>query len=199
MKMESSHFFFLIGLTIYLFIRAAYMLRSSSNKKTFKNSNARENILVFLVGVSQLALPFLFLFTPLLNWANYTLPIAAIWLGLPVMTYALYLFWRSHADLGDSWSVKLELNDKHKLVDHGVCRLIRHPMYSSLFLLGLGQLLLLNNWLAGWAALASFAILYILRLPHEEAMMLELFGDEYKIYMARTGRIFPKLSRTRNA
>ncbi|PCJ32441.1 MAG: protein-S-isoprenylcysteine methyltransferase [Moraxellaceae bacterium] len=197
--MEPSHFIFLIVITIYLFIRGTYMLRSSSNKKTFKNSNIRENILVSLVAVSQLVLPLIFIFTPLLNWANYKLPIATTWLGLPVMVYALYLFWRSHADLGDSWSVKLELNLEHKLVDRGVYHLIRHPMYSSLFLLGIGQSLLLNNWLAGWAALASFALLYRLRLPHEEAMMLDLFGEEYRSYMERTGRIIPRLSRTKSA
>jgi protein-S-isoprenylcysteine O-methyltransferase Ste14 len=30
------------------------------------------------------------------------------------------------------------------------------------------------------------------RVPKEEQMMIEAFGDEYKAYMQRTGRFFPK-------
>jgi protein-S-isoprenylcysteine O-methyltransferase Ste14 len=30
------------------------------------------------------------------------------------------------------------------------------------------------------------------RVPKEERMMLEAFGDEYKAYMQRTGRYLPK-------
>jgi protein-S-isoprenylcysteine O-methyltransferase Ste14 len=32
----------------------------------------------------------------------------------------------------------------------------------------------------------------ILRVPKEEKMMIEQFGDEYKKYMQITGRFFPK-------
>jgi protein-S-isoprenylcysteine O-methyltransferase Ste14 len=32
----------------------------------------------------------------------------------------------------------------------------------------------------------------VVRVPKEEQMMLEAFGDEYMVYMQRTGRFFPK-------
>jgi protein-S-isoprenylcysteine O-methyltransferase Ste14 len=50
---------------------------------------------------------------------------------------------------------------------------IRHPMYASIWLFGLAQGLLLENWLAGWAAVATFAPMYFLRTPREEPMMRE--------------------------
>ena len=53
--------------------------------------------------------------------------------------------------------------------------------------------MLLENWFAGLSALVSFAPLYYLRVPREESMMREFFGDEYREYMTRTGRIFPPL------
>jgi len=35
--------------------------------------------------------------------------------------------------------------------------------------------------------------LYVYRARIEEETMIEQFGDEYREYMARTGRIFPRL------
>lgn len=63
----------------------------------------------------------------------------------------------------------------------------------SLGLWGFTQPLLLQNWLAGCAGLAAIIPLYFLRLPHEEAMLLEQFGTVYQTYMDQTGRIFPRL------
>jgi protein-S-isoprenylcysteine O-methyltransferase Ste14 len=51
---------------------------------------------------------------------------------------------------------------------------------------------LLENWLAGWSVLVAFAALYFVRTPREEQMMCEAFGDEYREYMQRTGRLWPK-------
>ena len=77
---------------------------------------------------------------------------AIAWLGVVAMVAALWLFRRSHVDLGRNWSISLEVREQHALVKTGIYRLICHPMYSSFFLLGVAQLLLLPNWFAGWRA-----------------------------------------------
>ena len=112
-------------------------------------------------------------------------------IGVLVLAAALWLFWRSHADLGRNWSASLKLREGHKLITGGVYREIRHPMYSSFLLLGFAQCLLLPNWLAGCAGLAGAALLFALRVAREEQMMGDLFGAEYRAYMARTKRIIP--------
>jgi protein-S-isoprenylcysteine O-methyltransferase Ste14 len=66
-------------------------------------------------------------------------------------------------------------------------------MYAFGWLLGIAQALLLWNWVVALAGLASFALLYFLRVPREEQMMLEQFGEEYRAYMNRTGRVIPRL------
>jgi protein-S-isoprenylcysteine O-methyltransferase Ste14 len=66
-------------------------------------------------------------------------------------------------------------------------------MYLSFIILGIGQALLLANWIAGLAGLAATALLIAVRLPHEEAMMIEAFGDDSRDYMRRTGGILPRL------
>ena len=103
------------------------------------------------------------------------LPIA---LGAVVYATAMWLFRRSH-------------KEQHRLVSNGIYRLIRHPMYTAFWLMGLGQALLLPNWVAGGAGLVGFGVLYFLRIDHEERMMVQTFGDEYRSYMTRTKRIIP--------
>ena len=103
----------------------------------------------------------------------------------------LWLLYRSHADLGTYWSVTLEVRENHQLITSGVYRSIRHPMYTSLFLYSIGQVLALPNWVAGPSYLVPFAILFALRVTAEEKMMLETFGSQYAEYMARTKRLLP--------
>ena len=116
---------------------------------------------------------------------------ALAWLGLVPLVAALWLFRRSHVDLGRNWSISLEVREQHALVKTGVYRLVRHPMYSSFFLLGLAQMLLLPNWFAGLAGVVGAGILFLFRVGREEQMMLESFGDDYRAYMAQTKRIVP--------
>ncbi len=112
------------------------------------------------------------------------------WLGIVPLVAALWLFRRSHADLGRNWSISLEVREQHALVQSGVYRLIRHPMYTSFFLLGVAQLLLLPNWLAGLSGIAGAGVFFF-RVKREERMMQENFGEQYRAYMARTKRIVP--------
>jgi protein-S-isoprenylcysteine O-methyltransferase Ste14 len=67
-------------------------------------------------------------------------------------------------------------------------------MYASIWLWGLGQGLVLQNWLAGWFAFVAFGIMYFLRTPREEQMMGEFFGQEYRDYMRETGRLLPRIN-----
>lgn len=112
-------------------------------------------------------------------------------LGVATLCAALLLFYRSHADLGRNWSISLELRNEHRLVTTGIYRIIRHPMYSSFFLLALAQIMLVPNWFAGASGLLGVGILYAFRIRQEERMMLERFGADYERYMAHTARLIP--------
>jgi protein-S-isoprenylcysteine O-methyltransferase Ste14 len=58
-------------------------------------------------------------------------------------------------------------------------------LYSS------GLALVLPNWVAGPSYLVAVALLVSLRLGPEERMMLDVFGNNYASYMARTKRLIP--------
>lgn len=70
---------------------------------------------------------------------------------------------------------------------------VRHPMYAgSIWIAGYGVALLFNSWVLllwppVWALIASVLV------RKEETMMTQVFGDEYKRYAARTGRLFPRI------
>ena len=50
------------------------------------------------------------------------------------------------------------------------------------------------NWLIGVSSLIVLTLL-ALRTPKEEEMLIERFGQQYRDYMARTGRFIPRMSR----
>jgi protein-S-isoprenylcysteine O-methyltransferase Ste14 len=193
MTMQPWNVVFLVCFVAYLTIRGVFDRRARGKEKTVRRMDGLEKAVLFLVLAGSLLLPVLYLFTPLLAFADYRLPAFAPWCGTGIMIAALWLFWRSHADLGANWSITLEIRKDHQLVTHGVYRWIRHPMYASIWLFSLGQGLLLENWLAGWSAFGTFAVMYFVRTPREERMMCEFFGQEYRDYMRRTGRLFPRL------
>ena len=195
MQIEPSSAAYLFGTCVYLGIRGYFKRKVSGATGAVNKGDGADMALVGLVVLGQILLPLLAIFSPILDWARYPRPTAAIaWIGALLLVVGVWLFWRSHADLGENWSVTLELQKKHKLVSSGVYRSIRHPMYASFFAMAFGQLLLLPNWIAGPSALLAVGLLYVIRKPNEEAMMLEHFGDEYRRYMNSTGGVFPKFS-----
>jgi len=134
-------------------------------------------------------LPLVWMTTPLLAFADYSLRPGPLIAGVLCLALGLWLFHRSHADLGTNWSVTLEVREKHQLVTHGIYRHVRHPMYLSLLVYSLGQALVLPNLLAGPSYGFAMALVFAFRLGPEERMMLEAFGKDYETYQARTRRL----------
>ncbi len=181
---------FLVGFVVGSVIRKVYTFRCRGSKATKKRKSLVDIILIIAAGVG-LAAPLFYLFSPWLDFANYDLSGWLGCVGTVVFAMALFLLWRSHADLGRNWSATLQIRQEHSLITDGIYRHIRHPMYAAHLLWAIAQGLLLENWLAGWAFLVIFVPFYLLRVPKEEKLMLEQFGQEYRKYISRTGRMIP--------
>lgn len=153
-------------------------------------------LLLGSMGVGMLVLPALNAASPSLRRFDHPLPRAArgpvAALGVAALAGGWWLFVRSHADLDDNWSPLVGTREGQRLVTTGVYARIRHPMYASQFLTGLGQALLLQNWVAGPANLACFLPLYLHRVGREDALMRATFGAESDAWAARTGRVLPR-------
>jgi len=173
-------------------IRLPYAKRTQANTITDKRAVSVEQPLLALVTIGGTLLPLVHLATGLLGFADYSLPDWAVIAGAAILVPAYWLFWRSHADLGRHWRATTELRQEHDLVTSGVYKRIRHPMYAAIWLIFLVQPLLVQNWIAGLAGPLTFAIMYFIRVPYEEAMMRDGFGEAYDAYCARAGRLFPR-------
>jgi len=114
-----------------------------------------------------------------LRWAGFALGLAS--LG----------FWSwTQVALGKEWSPQLQLREEHHLVTTGPYSRVRHPLYTAMLGYGTSLALVTANWVFVVLAVAMIAGLFA-RVPREEQMMIEQFGEEYKAYMQRTGRFFP--------
>lgn len=138
-------------------------------------------------------LPVLHVATGWLRFADYPFQPLQAALGAMVAVVALAIFYLTHQALGRNWSVTLQVRESHELVTHGIYQSIRHPMYSAFWLWAVAQALLLPNWIAGLSGLIGFGTLYLLRVGPEEKLMLDTFGEPYRAYMDRSGRLWPKL------
>ncbi|MEM0910477.1 MAG: protein-S-isoprenylcysteine O-methyltransferase [Pseudomonadota bacterium] len=185
-----SAIWFLASLAM-VFIRRPHETENMQNKSTLIRQNTLENIALALVFLGALILPLIHLCFGLLRAFNYTTPIGVTVLGTLVMIGGLWLFWRSHKDLGRNWNVSLHIREGHSLTTGGVYSRIRHPMYTSIFIIYIAQALLLTNWIIGLSGFASFAFLYLVRVKQEEAMMREEFGEQYDEFCRTRGRILP--------
>jgi protein-S-isoprenylcysteine O-methyltransferase Ste14 len=79
-----------------------------------------------------------------------------------------------------------------QLVTTGIYRYIRHPLYSSLFLLAWGIFFKLPSLAGGFLVVAATVFL-ILTAKADEAECTNFFGPQYQDYMKKTKMFLPFL------
>jgi protein-S-isoprenylcysteine O-methyltransferase Ste14 len=116
------------------------------------------------------------------------------WIGFAGAASSLLMLLQVHRDLGESFTVRLLVHDGHALVTNGWYARIRHPMYSALCAFFLTASLVAANLLVAVPALGIAGIL-AWRTGPEERMMEAHFGQAYRDYQSRTGRLWPLIRR----
>jgi len=116
-----------------------------------------------------------------------------LFLSLVVVLAGFYILKKK----GNSRSRKLEsanykFEDTASLVDSGIYKYIRHPMYSSLILLAIGALLK-NVTIIGIILIILVIIFNILTAKSEEKENIVFFGSAYRDYMKKSKMFFPYL------
>jgi protein-S-isoprenylcysteine O-methyltransferase Ste14 len=148
-------------------------------------------IALLIVAWIAFFLPLIWIVTPVFAFADYPLRPFPFVIGTACLAFSLWLFRRSHIDLGTNWSITLQVRENHQLVTSGLYRWVRHPMYLSLLIYAIGQALVVPNWLVGPSEAVAMVLLFCLRVGPEERMMLEAFGKDYEAYSAVTKRLVP--------
>jgi protein-S-isoprenylcysteine O-methyltransferase Ste14 len=126
-----------------------------------------------------------------LPWLYLGLPNVVRWVGLAAsFVVSGFLIW-VFATIGVAGAKVVVTFDDMKLVTHGPYSRIRHPMYVGFGLWGITWMLFTDNWAVGAVVVGFMVFIALFRVPHEERVLTEHFGDAYRQYMARTSRFLP--------
>jgi protein-S-isoprenylcysteine O-methyltransferase Ste14 len=115
-------------------------------------------------------------------------------LGIVVAIPPIFFTIWVHRHLDPQCSIALELQEDHKIITSGPYKRIRHPMYLGIFIYTIGLILISSDLLVllffGFSIWVNYR-----RIPEEEEMMIEEFGDEYREYMKHSGKLLPPIRR----
>jgi len=121
------------------------------------------------------------------------LPVVVRWCAVVVAFGGLGLLRWVDRCLGDNLSVTLQIRENHTLVSDGPYRWVRHPIYTATLVYAAALGVITANYVLAALFFVPMALLVALRLGREEQMMMDQFGDEYRNYMKRTGRLLPRI------
>ena len=154
-------------------------------------------VLLILTALPAYLSILLYLVVPaLMGWSTIALPGWSRWPGAGLSVAMLPLLWWMFQSLDKNLTATSGTRATQTLITNGPYRWIRHPLYTFGGLFWLGICILCAQWFAALMLSAGLVVLRF-RTTREEANLIEKFGDEYRSYMDRTGRFFPRLSRFR--
>lgn len=123
---------------------------------------------------------------------NQFIAIRSVGIGLVVIGLAFSLW--AQAALGKNWTGAIGIRVGHQLVTSGPYRLVRHPLYSGMWISGVGICLITLDILYGLAAL-MWAFAYSVRIPFEDHLLRERFKRRFDDYAETTGAVLPRIRR----
>ncbi len=185
-----------IAVLIIMVIAGTYRRRATSGESFPVEEEGLAIAIPLRVGglLGWLYAPALALFPNALGWTTFDL--FPTWLraaatGVALLVVPPFVAWAQRS-LGRSVSPTVIVRKEHGLVTEGPYRYIRHPLYTAgaVFFLSIG--VMTESWFLLGALVILFGVLLI-RTGKEEAKLIEAYGSEYRRYMQRTGRFFPRL------
>jgi protein-S-isoprenylcysteine O-methyltransferase Ste14 len=125
-----------------------------------------------------------------LNFANINVAL----IGTTLIVLGAIANIAGRVQLKGNWANHIKIYDGHSLVNRGVYKIVRHPLYASIMLMLFGGSIAYKNWLS--AALTAFVFVPFMyyRAKQEEELLQEEFA-EYENYKKTTGMFFPKFWR----
>jgi len=119
------------------------------------------------------------------------------WLRALAIALALagaLLMFAAQLQLGDSWRVGIEPDARPGLVERGMYRWSRNPIFLWMMIGWTGLALLVFDPLLGLLVLAKFLGVRA-QVLQEERWLTETYGEPYRAYAARVGRFLPGIGR----
>lgn len=111
-------------------------------------------------------------------------------IGLSISILGAIIACTSRYNLGKNWSLSIQKKEDHQLIQHGIYKIIRHPIYTGLLLLFIGNAIIVGDYRAIIAVLIVFISLWI-KLKKEEKLLTATFGEKYLEYKEKTKALIP--------
>ena len=83
-----------------------------------------------------------------------------------------------------------DIDETTKLIETGAYRYIRHPLYGTLLLVGIGAFLKAPSWVGGGILGVACLAAYLTAVAEEHGNIVK-FGETYRDYMKRTKMFIP--------
>lgn len=130
----------------------------------FGDSLIRENFVPHTNLVGNIGLMFCFLGTFIACWSRYL--------------------------LGKNWSLSIQKKENHELIQSGPYKTVRHPIYTGLLLLFVGNTIIVGDYRGIFAVIIVFFAFWF-KLLKEEKILQETFVHNYELYKQRTYYLIP--------
>ncbi len=124
------------------------------------------------------------------NFVEHTNLVGIIGLSICVIG-AIIACWSRYI-LGKNWSLSIQKKKNHELIQDGIYSVIRHPIYTGILLLIIGNSIIVGDYRAILAIIIVFISLWF-KLLKEEKILIELFGEKYLDYIKHTKALIPYL------
>jgi protein-S-isoprenylcysteine O-methyltransferase Ste14 len=92
--------------------------------------------------------------------------------------------------LGSNWSARPSLRSDHELITSGPYAATRHPIYTGLIVAAAGTALAIGEW-RGIVGTILIILAYLIKIPHEEQLMMQAFPETYPKYRKRVKALIP--------
>jgi protein-S-isoprenylcysteine O-methyltransferase Ste14 len=115
-------------------------------------------------------------------------------LGALLMLAGLALLVTAQLQLGASWRIGVDETARPGLLTSGVYALSRNPIFLALLVFVAGYMLLIPTLLSA-VLLAGSYLGTRLQIAAEEAYFVRTYGDRYRAYARRVGRLVPGIGK----
>lgn len=144
---------------------------------------------LILIACVMVALLFVFWMPAyqLLNPISYLSKDIFIWIGLALLLFALIWVLTAQVQMQKSWRIGIDEDVKTELIQGGLFKVSRNPIFLGMRIMLLGVFLILPNAVT-FAVLITGELLIQIQVRLEEEFLTRMHGESYLVYQKQVRR-----------
>jgi protein-S-isoprenylcysteine O-methyltransferase Ste14 len=117
--------------------------------------------------------------------------VTTFFIGIALILIGIAIRWTAIVTLRRYFTVDVSIHTDHRVIEHGIYRVIRHPSYAGALVSFIGLGIAFMNWISLAVMILGTLIGFSYRIAIEERELIAALGDDYRNYAARTKRLIP--------